>query len=111
MSKSRFPVKFKKCPNCGSTKTLTKLAWDEEAEKGRVKKDTPVALQQLLVPLIDPKKPPILTASALNVKLDICAKCGTGYCRKAEVATGPIQMGQALGQKGGRGSFQPRGFG
>lgn len=91
---SRFPIVFEKCPICGSKETLTRLAWDEEAEKGRVNKDTSVAAEHIATPLIDPKKPPVLSASILFQHFDTCANCGTRYCTKADIGTGPVTMKQ-----------------
>lgn len=110
MAESRFPIFFEKCPNCGCTETLTRLAWDEEAEKGRVNKDTPVAAEHIATPLIDPKKPPVLSASILIQHFDTCAGCGMRYCTKAEIGTGPITMQQApLGRQGHNPPFFGRG--
>lgn len=109
---SRFPIVFGKCPNCGCTDTITQLAWDEEAEKGRVNKDTPVAAEHLQAPLIDPKKTIGITAGILILSVDWCADCGTRYCTKAEIGTGQIGMGPAPGQRGGpSGGLMPKGYG
>lgn len=109
MAESRFPIVFDKCPLCGCTETLTRLAWDEEAEKGRVNKDTPVAAEHIATPLIDPMRPPKLSASFLLQHFDTCAGCGMSYCKKAEIGTGPVTMKQM--PPGMQGPSMPPGFG
>ena len=89
---SQFPMYFPKCRICGSEELLTRLAWDEEAEKGVVNKDTPVAMGQSQVALIDPKRPPLISASAIIQYFDTCAGCGSQRCVRAEIVTGPISM-------------------
>ena len=114
MAKSRFPIVFEKCPHCGCEETITQLAWAEEAEKGRVNKDTIVAAEHLNIPLIDPKKPPILSAGILLLHVDWCAnpECGMRRLTKAEVVTGQIGMGPGPGQQPrGPGGLIPRGHG
>jgi hypothetical protein len=102
MAESRFPIVFEKCPHCGCTETLTKLAWDEEAEKGRVNKDTPVAAEHLKVPLIDPTKTIGITGGILLLHVDWCAnpECGRRRLVKAEVVTGKVGIGPPPGQQG-----------
>ncbi len=117
MAESRFPIVFEKCPHCGSTETVTKLAWDEEAEKGRVNLDTPVAAEHIQTPLIDPKKPVGVSAGILVLHIDWCAnpECGGRRLTKAEVLQGAVGMGPAPGQKGGPGAgpsgLIPKGYG
>jgi len=103
---------FEKCPSCGCTETLTRLAWDEEAEKGRVNKDTTVAAEHLQCPLIDPKKPIGISAGILLLHVDWCAACGMRYCTRADIATGQVGMGPPPGQRDGPpGGFIPKGHG
>jgi len=113
MAESRFPIVFEKCPYCGRIETVTKLAWDEEAEKGRVNKDTPVAAEHIQTPLIDPKKTTGISAGILSLHIDWCAnpKCGRRRLTRAEVITGRVGMGPAPGQAQGSGGFMPKGFG
>lgn len=110
---SRFPLVFEKCPNCGCTETVTRLAWDEEAAKGKVNKDTPVAAEHLQIPLLDPKKAIGISAGILLLHVDWCAntECGMRRCVKAEVVTGAVGMGPASGQKPGPGGLIPKGYG
>jgi hypothetical protein len=94
MAESRFPMTFDKCPYCGCTETIARLAWQEEAEKGSVDKDTFIASQIIKVPLIDLKKFTGVTARILLIYIDWCAdpQCGRGYCVKAEIVSGPVQL-------------------
>ncbi|KKK96611.1 hypothetical protein LCGC14_2661030 [marine sediment metagenome] len=111
MAKSRFPIVFEKCPYCGCTETITRIAWDEEAEKGRVNKDTPVSAEHLQIPLLDPKKAIPISCGMLLLHIDWCAKCGRRRLAKAEVITSPVGMGPAPGQMGGTTGIIPKGTG
>ncbi len=112
MVESRFPMLFEKCPYYGSTETITQLAWAEEAEKGRVNKDTSVAAEHIQTPLIDPKKPIGISAGILMLHIDWCAntECGRRRLTKAEVGAAPVSMGPPPRQ-GSSGGFMPKGFG
>jgi len=110
MVESLFPIVFDKCPNCGSTETITKLAWDEQADKGRVDRDTPVAAEHLQLPLLDPKRVIGIVSGILVLSIDWCASCGGRYCTRAEVVDGPVKMGPPPGNTGGPG-MMPKGFG
>ena len=93
-NKSRFPMKFEKCPYCGETETITEAAWAEEAEKGRVKAGVEVGALHPQVPLLDPKNPPKLVGAKTGIlilKIDFCAGCGAGSCRSAFVAEGQVK--------------------
>ena len=108
--KSRFPMEFTKCPNCGSEETVTKVAGDEEAEKGRLKKDTTVAALQMQNPLMDPKKTPLLIGGKTGILLiqaDYCAECGTLYCKNAQLVEGMLGQGPPPGHPGGMGYPPP----
>jgi len=111
MAESKFPMTFDKCPMCGCEETITQVAWAEEAEKGKVVKDTPVAAQHLQIPLMDPKKPPLLTVGILLIQADFCAGCGMLYSRNAQTITGQVNMGPPPGGKNGPGGLMPKGFG
>ena len=102
---SRYPIVFDKCPNCGCIETVTQAAWAEEAEKGRVKKDTPVAAQHLQTPLLDPQRSPLLIGGLtgmLVLTVDYCVECGVGYCTGASVVEGKLQQGPPPGTLPGR---------
>jgi len=91
---------FPKCRICGSEELLTRLAWDEEADKGKVSsKEIEVSANKLATPLFDIKKPPLtLTVNAIARHFDTCGGCGIERCVKAEIIAVPISMQQAPGQ-------------
>jgi len=105
---SYFPVTFEKCPHCGHTETLTKLAWQEEITGES--RDMQVASRQAIVQLIDPRKGIGLTATALVLRFDICAnpKCGLERCVGALKVKGPVKA-QMPGQPGQK-QMPPGGF-
>lgn len=103
---SRFPMEIKKCPSCGSSETVTGLAWQEEADKGKVDRDTPVAAEHLQVPLLDPSKSVGISSGILIIHIDYCANCGTRYCTRVEVVTGQVHVGSPPG--GGMKGFPRR---
>jgi hypothetical protein len=90
MAERKFHMTFDKCPNCGCEETITQLAWAEEAEKGRVKPETPVAAFNLALPLADPNKPPVIMVGMMMLKADFCAECGTMYCREVKLTEGQV---------------------
>lgn len=108
MAESSFPMSFDKCPHCGSTETITELAWQEEAEAGRVNEDTPVQAATVPVALVDPTKTIGITARILRLDLDYCAGCGAPRCVRASIQQGQVQMGPPPGiGRGGPGGQKP----
>lgn len=97
---SQFPMEFA-CYNCGSKERITQIAYDEELPEGEESKFA--RLESSVIPL---RQATGLTVPTLLIHWDICAKCGTRYCAKAEkvnapVITKPIQSSQlppGLGQ-------------
>lgn len=87
----KFPIEFKKCPNCGSTQRVAKILLDQEKERGKAGTlaDAGAFMQQAL--LADPTRP-FLSAPVLISLFDICAECGTAYCIRAEVRQATPQM-------------------
>ena len=77
-----FPMKFDKCPACGSTARVVAMLRDEEAAKGKVPKDVPMVADQGLCPITE-MKTVLLGLSIVPVlvfQYDVCPKCGTKYC-------------------------------
>jgi len=107
MAESKFPKSFEACPHCGGIDTMASVAWEEEAEKGRVAKDTPVASGYPQVPLLDPAHPPKIvgaTSGVLILQTVYCFDCGTGYCKNAAVAQAKVSMqGPGMGGPGPQG--------
>lgn len=116
-----FPIIFNKCPLCGCPDTVTRLACEEEMEKGIIPKDAPVALERTQIPLMG-KVPPKLTVRMLIASWDVCAgdppgSCGHRYCTRVDIVTTPVQV-QAPKMPGPGGQFpgfpqglKPQGFG
>ena len=104
-------IEFTECPNCGCTDTVTRLAWNREADVGRISKesrDMPLRAANFTVPLIDPRKGPGLVATVVVYDLDICDNCGTCYCVRSYTQTGPVQISPG-GQMPHGGNTQPPG--
>ena len=94
--KSRFPMKFDKCPYCGSEETIFGVAWQESLEKKKVGKDevhSPMPAWPYMGAegLMDPKHIG-LTATVLVKTYAECAGCGAFYCRSANTQLGQVQM-------------------
>ena len=81
---------FPECPQCGSTQTLANEALKPLIEKGRFPVGTFGQLKQEVVPLEQPMFAGV-TVPCLVTRYDICFKCGTPRCTRAEVVNAPIQ--------------------
>lgn len=93
MAESRFPIEFKKCPNCGSTETVAELAVQEAEKTKGVRRETPFAsLEKVIIPLANPGKTAKLTLPMVVCHYDVCANCGLRYCTKAEIIDAPIKF-------------------
>lgn len=89
--KSRFPIIFEKCPNCGCTETTCRLAYKEEVvDKGKGP-EAFASSEKRPIPLLDPRSS-VLTVPTLVEHYDACAKCGLRYCTKAEIVNAGIRM-------------------
>jgi len=86
-----FPIEFTKCPACGCLDTVTRLACEEEMEKGIIPKGAHVALETSQIPLIG-STPPKLSCRVLIASWDICAECGQRYCTRVQIVTQPVQV-------------------
>jgi hypothetical protein len=100
-----FPKDFK-CPVCMSNKCacngeqgVMKRMAEELVKEGKLT-DTNVALQFLVTPLIDPKKPFLVggLAPASMILTEACSCCGTIYARSINVTDIPIQLAPQQGQ-------------
>ena len=81
--KLMFPMKFDKCPMCGSTKRVAEMLRDEEAAKGKVPKDSHMIAFRAVTPITE-LNTIILGLSivpVLTFEFDVCAnpKCGAFY--------------------------------
>jgi len=107
----KFPINFKECPNCGSTRRIAEIVTNEEIEKGNLKpgQRTPFIVARTIV--ADPQKLKLIALTAIGREelvlmgfLDICADCGTVYCVQATKNIGTVGVGQPSGE-------MPPGFG
>ena len=84
-----FPIEFNKCPNCSCTETVTRLACADEPS---IPKGTFVSLEKLFTPIQDINKILAPMIKGILSHFDICSKCGTRYCTKAEIITAPVTI-------------------
>lgn len=92
----KFPMKFDKCPVCGSTKRIAETLRDEEAAKGKVPKDCLMVVLQAVTPITEMKTIMLglSIVPLLTCQIDICADCGTLYSiavHKQDIPTGELQ--------------------
>lgn len=78
-----FPIKFDKCPVCGSTERVAEIAGDELKAAGRMSKDSRIVMFATNTPIVDATR--LLShvmAPTLISLYDVCAnpKCGNFYC-------------------------------
>jgi len=96
----KFPIEFKQCPCCGSTKRIAQTIIDEQIKKGLAGKDT-IGASNVTNAVIWDQRKILLSVPILTCFEDICLMCGTKYCIKAVKGQGQAQMG-----KPGKGGFQ-----
>lgn len=96
-----LPVIIDRCPICGYTETVCRIAWKEQVENGRISEASAndnVAVSREGVPLIDPRKGPGLSVQVLTISYDLCARCGWKYPVRSEVVMAPVTMKPQQGQ-------------
>ena len=84
-----FPIEFVKCPSCGCKDTVCRLACADEPS---IPKGTFASLEKLAVPIQDLNKITTPTVKSILVHYDVCAKCGTRYCTRAEIFSVPVTI-------------------
>ena len=82
----KFPLEFKECPNCGSTRRVAGTIAEQEKQKGKLAKEVQACIQQLTCIITDPRMI-ALQAPVIIAFMDICADCGTYYCIRAQLGT------------------------
>jgi len=82
----KFPLEFKTCPNCGSTRRVAGTIAEQEREKGKISKEVQACIKQVTCIIADPRMV-TLQAPAIIAFVDICADCGTMYCIRAQLGT------------------------
>ena len=84
-----FPMEFEKCPVCHSKDTVCRLAC---ADDSSIPKGAFVSLEKVFTPIQDLNKITTPTVKGIVTHFDICAKCGTRYCTKAEIGSVPVMI-------------------
>lgn len=84
-----FPIEFEKCPVCHSKDTICRLACTDEPS---IPKSTFVSLDKVFTPIQDMNKITTPTIKGILIHFDICAKCGTRYCTRAEITSPPVTI-------------------
>lgn len=87
-----LPLRFKKCPICGSSETVCGVAFKEEIAQGKVDAEFPGSLEQRVIPKFTPGKVAGVTVDVIVRHYDNCAECGFEYCTKVEIVKAPIKM-------------------
>ena len=93
-----LPLTFPKCPVCGHDQTVTQIACADEPS---ITPGTFVSLEKVVTPILQPSSMLAPMIKALVVSFDVCAKCGTRYCTRAEKTNVPVQVQVQQGRPGG----------
>jgi len=79
-----YPVRFDKCPNCGSNQRIVEEKVSSEIAKGNLPPGTRIPALVSQAPIYNPQMVTKLIASRpVNILVgfyDVCADCGTLYC-------------------------------
>ena len=95
----KFPLEWDACPNCGSTVAVGKSVVEEQKAKGKMPKDSQGGMLSLNTIVADPRTKALMVP-LLIAQIDICATCGTLYCRRVDrkdAMVGALGLGQAGG--------------
>lgn len=84
-----LPIEFKKCPVCGTKETVCRVAC---AGDPAIPEGTFVSLDKVIVPIQDINKISTPTVRSIFVHYDVCAKCGTRYCTRADFTSIPVTI-------------------
>lgn len=84
-----FPIEFKECPTCGCQETVARLAC---AGVPFIPEGVFVSLQKAFVPIQDVQKITTPMAKGVVSHYDVCARCGTSYCTRAEIISAPVTV-------------------
>jgi len=89
-----YPLKFTKCPNCGSESRAIESVVKEEIENGTIKPDSKFALLMTQTPIFDATQVKVLAPRKIPLMLgyfDVCTACGTFYCVEMHKNTGLVE--------------------
>jgi len=84
-----FPIEFDKCPACHHKHTVCRLACADEPS---IPKGTFVSLDKVFTPIQDLNRITTPTVKGILTHFDICARCGTRFCTKAEIVSAPVTI-------------------
>ena len=89
-----YPVRFDKCPVCGSTDRFGELETQEEIGKGNLPGDAKIAIMVSRTMLFNPNDNRVLLfqreVPALVGIYDVCCECGCLYCVEMQKGIGVI---------------------
>ncbi len=85
----KFPLEWDKCPHCGSAEAVADMVTEEEKAKGKIGPSGKGVILQVITPIADPRIA-LLSVPVLVAQFDVCAKCGTLYCRRLEKGGGHV---------------------
>lgn len=80
----KFPLDFKECPVCGSTRRIAGEVLEMQKEKGNIGLESNAYLFPHQSVIADAKRT-FLSAPMILTFYDACADCGTVYCIHADV--------------------------
>lgn len=92
-----FPIEFEECPSCRSKDTVCRLACADETS---IPKGVFVSMEKVFTPIQDVTKLLGPLVKGILCHFDVCAKCGTRYCTRAEIANLPVNIDMAPQQRG-----------
>ena len=84
-----FPKEFPRCPACHYGDTVCRLAC---ADDPSIPKGTFVSLDKVFTPIQDLNRITTPTVKGILLHFDICARCGTRFCTKAEIISAPVTI-------------------
>lgn len=97
MAEPKIIAEFPRCPVCDCEETISQIGTAELREKGKLTQDGFTLLEQSIIPLEQPALAAV-TVSCIQTFYDVCAKCGTRRCTRAQVIQAPVQVQQQPNQ-------------
>ena len=101
-----FPLTFK-CPHCGSNETVSQAACAEEKASGKLPLEAFTSINKMITPLTDSRAPTGLSVPLLICHQDVCLRCGTIYCTKAEKTQAVVGIREMPHGRGGQPPMSP----
>ena len=86
--KDVYPIKFDKCPVCGSTRCIVEEEVNKEIEAGNLKEGSKIPALISQSKMFDPNSNiTIFSTRHVTVLIgfyDVCTDCGTLYCKEMQ---------------------------